>query len=36
MAGGFGLPRAVERSFDRLIEAIDAGYPGAAGRRRRR
>ncbi len=23
-SGGFGLPRAVDRSFDRLVDALDA------------
>jgi hypothetical protein len=24
-AGGFGLPRDVDRSYDRLVEALDVG-----------
>lgn len=30
-AGGFGLPRDVERSFDRLVEALDLGLVAPAG-----
>jgi AcrR family transcriptional regulator len=32
MAGGFGLPRDVERSYAALIETIDRGLPRAANR----
>jgi AcrR family transcriptional regulator len=39
-AGGFGLPRDVDRSFERMVEMLDAafrswGLPGAARYRRR-
>jgi Tetracyclin repressor-like, C-terminal domain len=36
-AGGFGLPRAVDRSFERMIEMLDAGmrsWPVPRTRRR--
>jgi hypothetical protein len=24
--GGFGLPQAVDRTFDRMLDALDAGF----------
>jgi AcrR family transcriptional regulator len=35
-AGGFGMPRDVDRSFDRMVEAFDAALAGWASRSRRK